>query len=196
MSDESKVVSRPNLYGFETREPDKRRRVGERKTYNIQQLWQRSHEIIGLALQGFKQTQIADLLNISPQTVSNTLNSDLGISKLSTLRERRDDDIIKVSEEVARLSKKALQVYEDIFDDSTAGHKIKMEAADKVLLEMGGHRAPTKIQSTSMSFHANAEEIEEFKKRGLENAKKSGMLVALPKIEDKSDEIEPETKAS
>ena len=73
-----------NLYGFEFREPDKRRvPTEERKTYDIQSLWQRNHEIINLAARGFNNVTIAEILNINPQTVSNTLNSELGKRKLS-----------------------------------------------------------------------------------------------------------------
>src|SRR3972149_5592524 len=99
--------SEMSLYGFETREVDNRRSDREH-TYDIKQLWQRSHEILGLALQGMKQTEIAKILNISPVTVSNTLNSTLGKEKLSVMRGERDEHYIQVSEEIKKLTIKAL----------------------------------------------------------------------------------------
>jgi len=170
------------LYGFETREPDKRR---SSPAYDIKRLWQRSHEIIGLALQGMKQTEIAKILNISPVTVSTTLNSELGREKLSKLREDRDQGFVKVTEEVARLSKKALEVYEEIFDNKTVPYSLKKSTSDTVLMELGGHRAPTKIDTRSIHMTATMEEIEEFKRRGVAAARESGMVVDLP--EESSD---------
>ena len=172
------AVVRESLYGFEMREPDERRsdRAG---SYDIKQLWQRSHEIIDLALQGFKQSQIAEILMISPVTVSNTLNSELGIKKLSEMRERRDEGVINVSKKIAELSEKALKVYEDIFDKPDISFHLKKSAADTVLMDIGGHRAPTKIDTRSIQTTASLEEIEEFKRRGIAAVRASGMLVEL-----------------
>jgi predicted transcriptional regulator len=173
-------VARESLYGFEVREPDKRRTsVNGKKFYNIQQLWQRSHEIIALAIQGFKQSQIAEILSVSPGTVSNTLNSELGMKKLSEMREDRDDGVVKVSKRVAELADKALKVYEKIFDEQGVSLNLQKAAADTVLMDLGGHRAPTKIESKSLHATATMEEIEEFKQRGIAAAKESGMIVEV-----------------
>lgn len=167
-----------SLYGFEMREPDLRR-TDRSGTHDIKQLWQRSHEIIGLALQGLKGTEIATILDISPVTVSNTLNSTLGKEKLSEKREERDADYVKVSEEVSRLAEKALKVYEEIFDTPDISYNLKKDAADTVLMDLGGHRAPTKIDSRNFNMTATATEIAEFKRRGIEAAKAAGMLVEI-----------------
>jgi len=74
----TQTSTQTSLYGFEVREKDRRRvEQGDRKTYNIQQLWQRTHEIIAMTLLGMKEVEVAKTLNIHPQTVSNTINSDL-----------------------------------------------------------------------------------------------------------------------
>lgn len=172
---------RTSLYGFEMKGPDLRR-VDDRKTYDINSLWQRSHEILALAVRGLKQTEIAEILGISPQTVSNTLNSDLGKQKLSILRRGRDENAIVAAERIDLLAQKALDVYEEIFDDEGGLIPImdRKKAADTVMLELSGHRAPTKIQSQSISSVATLEEIEEFKKRGIKAQREAGMIVDLP----------------
>ena len=173
---------REGLYGFVFREPDQRRRpAGERKTYNIKQLWQRNHEIVNLAVRGFKGTEIAEILNIDPQTVSNTLNSELGQHKLSDMRLERDEETKKVSEKIRVLTGKALDTYHKIFDDDSGelGLKDKGNFATSFLNEMSGLRAPTKIQSHSVHTTLTAEELEEFKKRGIEAARASGLVVDI-----------------
>ena len=179
-NENDQVQTRNNLYGFEFRTPDGRRKpAGERKTYDIKQLWQRNHEIINLAARGFKHTEIAEILNINQQTVSNTLNSELGQHKLSDIRLERDEETKKVSEKIRVLTNKALDTYHEIFDDESGelGLKDKGNFATSFLNEMSGLRAPTRIQSQSISTVLTAEELAEFKERGTAAARASGLIV-------------------
>lgn len=173
------IQTRKGLYGFEYREPD-RRRSDERKSPNIKSLWQRNHEVVNLAARGFKNVEIAEILNIHPQTVSNTLNSELGERKLSELRESRDEEAKKVQEKIRVLTNKALDVYHQIFDDDSGecSLKDKKAAADTVALELSGLRAPTRVQSQSVSMHLTTEELEAFKQRGMKAAAESGMKIS------------------
>jgi predicted transcriptional regulator len=172
------VQTREGLYGFEFREVDLRRVAEgeEKKTYNIKSLWQRSHEIINLAARGYKQTDIAEILGITPACVSLTLNSDLGQKKLAEIREVRDEDAKKTAEKIRVLTAKAIQTYHEIFDneDGQASLRDRKDVADTVLLELSGLRAPTKIHSSNISMTLTTEEIAEFKNRGLKAAKESG----------------------
>lgn len=179
------VQTRNGLYGFEFRDVDQRRSE-ERKTYDIKALWQTNHEIINLAARGFKGTAIAEILGIHPQTVSNTLNSELGQRKLSELRIGRDEEAKKTCETIRVLTNKALAIYHKIFDDESGecSLKDKKAAADTVALELSGLRAPTRIQSQSVNMTLTQEELESFKKRGIEAARDAGMIM----------DIEPEPK--
>lgn len=172
------VQTRNGLYGFEFREVDLRRAAeGERKTYEIKQLWQRNHEIINLAAQGFKNTDIAEILGITPACVSQTLNSELGQLKLSEIRQARDDEAKKNLEKIRVLTSKAIQVYHEIFDNESgeATLKDRKSVADTVMLELSGMRTPTRIQSVSTTL--TAAELEEFKERGRRAAAQSGLII-------------------
>jgi predicted transcriptional regulator len=193
-------TKRNSLYGFEMREPDLRRTSGK-NSYEIKQLWQRSHEIIGLALQGHSQKDIATILKITPLTVSSTLNSELGMKKLSKMREERDGDIIKVSERITELQKRAFAVYTEIFDnkdeEGTLGAgsismKLRKETADTLTMDLGGHRSPTKIEAKTLNVTATTEEIEEFKARGIAAAKEAGMIIDLNKPRKLLDPVQPD----
>jgi len=172
------VQTREGLYGFDFRDADLRRVAEgeEKKTYNIKALWQRSHEIINLAARGFKYTDIAEILGITPACVSLTLNSDLGQKKLSEIRQVRDEDAKKTSEKIRVLTTKAIQTYHEIFDneDGQATLRDRKDVADTVLLELSGLRAPTKIQSSNVNMILTPDEIEAFKNRGAIAAKESG----------------------
>jgi predicted transcriptional regulator len=172
------IISRDDLYGFDYREQDRRRAdPEERKTYEIKGLWQRHHEIINLAAQGWKQVDIAEILGIDPQTVSNTLNSQLGEAKLSIIRQERDEEAKKNVEKIRILKDKAIKVYHEVFDniDNQATLKDRMHCADVVMLELSGCRVPTRIHSSSVVL--TADELLDFKQRGLAIARESGLIV-------------------
>lgn len=181
-----------SLYGWEVRKVDKRRVPDGEKVHDIQQLWQRSHEILGLALQGLSNKDIAKELKVHPGTVSDTINSELGKKKLSELRKERDGEFIDVSKKINEIAEKALKVYDEILDSETISYDLKKKTADTVLMDIGGHRAPTQIQSQSISTTATFEEIEEFKRIGHLAAKDAGYLIEIPKIvkEESSNELE------
>jgi predicted transcriptional regulator len=184
------VQTRNGLYGFEFRDVDLRRTPEgvDRKQYNIKQLWQRSHEIINLAARGYKQSDIAEILNVSEACVSMTLNSDLGQKKLAEIRNVRDEDAKKTSEKIRILTAKAIETYHEIFDneDGLATLKDRKDVADTVLLELSGLRAPTKVQTSNINMTLSAEEIEAFKNRGVKAAKEAGLQEPI--------DITPETK--
>ena len=175
------VQTRQGLYGFEFRDVDLRRvpEGEEKSTYNIKQLWQRSHEIINLAARGFKNTDIAKVLGITPACVSLTLNSELGQKKLSEIRGARDEEAKVTTEAIRVLTEKALATYHEIFDNEMgeATLKDRKDVADTVLLELSGLRAPTRIQSASVNMTLSAQEIEEFKARGRKAAQEVGEVI-------------------
>ena len=177
------VQTRNGLYGFEFRDVDLRRvDPEERKRYDIKQLWQRSHEIINLAAQGYKNTDIAEILGITPACVSMTLNSELGQKKLSDIRLDRDNEAKKISEKIRVLTNKAIQTYHEIFDneDGAATLRDRKEVAGTVLLELSGLRVPTKIHSASVSTVLTAEEIAAFRNRGLKAIKEESEAIDVP----------------
>ena len=174
------VETRNGLYGFDYLQPDKRRaEEGERKTYEVKGLWQRSHEIVNLAVQGFKQVEIAEILNIHPQTVSNLLNSELGQRKLSEIRLEKDGEMKKVVEKIRVLTNKAIDTYHEVFDNESgeATLKDRKDAAKDVIMELSGLRAPVKLQSSHVNLNLTAEELESFKARGIAAARESGMII-------------------
>ena len=174
------VARRRSLYGFEFREVDRRRAEPEvRKTYDIKQMWQLTHEICNLAVRGLKNVQIAEILDVTPQTVSNTLNSTLGMEKVSELRGERDGDTNKVAEKIRILTDKALSTYNKLFDNDQADLKLKKDTADTVVLELSGLRVPTRVQGFHVSAVLSKEELEHFKERGIKAARESGLITEV-----------------
>lgn len=167
-----------SLYGFPVREPDLRR-SSNRRVYDIKKLWSRNKEILQLDSLGYKHTEIAKMLGVTPTCVQMTLNSTLGKEAQLAIREERDEEYQAQRQAVMELTWKALDVYDEILEDETESRKLKKDVADTVTLELAGMRAPTKIQSMSTSTVLTAEELAEFKKRGYEAAKAAGKLIDI-----------------
>ena len=136
-----------------------------------------------MAVLGYKDTQIAKILEITKATVSNTLNSDLGRDKLSKLRLRRDRETIDVAKRVAELLPEAMNVYEDILQGGKSTKMMK-DTADTVVMDIGGYRAPTKVQKESAHIHMTASDLEEFKRRGIEAARTAGLITEAEVIDE------------
>jgi hypothetical protein len=169
---------RDGLYGLEYREPDSRRvDPAERKTYDCKQMWQRHHEIVNLAAEGWKQVEIAKILHIDPQTVSNVLNGVLGKEKLSELRSIRDGEVKLRLEQVRVLADKALDIYHEILDNESgeATLRDRKDVADTIILELSGMRVPTKSLNAAVTISAN--DMADFKARGIAAMRESGILV-------------------
>lgn len=187
--EEIQVNRRKSLYGFEHTSPDRRRSEGTRKCdkddknfFEVKQLWQRSHEILRLTLLGLNEVQVAKILNISISTVKRTVNGNLGMLKLSSMRLERDKDTIDVAKEIERLYPLALKVYENLMEDEKTSGALKKEVADTVLMDIGGHRAPSKIQGQFFGAVLNRTEIEEVKRRGREAALASGHAIDVTPV--------------
>lgn len=186
MEEDKKNGERKSLYGFKVREPDERlTKNPSGRIYEIKRLWSRSHEIVQLDSMGYRGSEIANMLNIHPQTVSNTLNSQLGRELQSEVRKTRDERYEDLRDEVLELTEKSLGIYKAILEnESVYGAKMLKETADTVVLNLSGLKAPTVVDSRHLHAHATLEEVEEFKRRGIEAAKASGKIVVIEESKD------------
>jgi len=150
-----------------------------RRKYNITHMWQHHHEIIRLVLMGHKPAEIAEALNITPQTVSNTVNSPLGQAKLRLMRAERDQSSVNVAAVIQDLQGDALSVVKEFVspDGKNKDDKLRLRAAFD-LLDRGGHGAPKVIRAEHMHAHLTADDIKEIKERAAA-ARNAGMVVTM-----------------
>lgn len=138
--------------------------TGSRK-YNIGYLWDRHHEILRLNAIGLSHQGIATMLGITPQTVSNTVRSNISQPIIDEFRLNRDGSAVDVKRTIEKLAPEAVSKVRDIM--RSADLKTSLAAA-KDLLDRGGFAAPTKVDIRKMSMHVTAEDIERLKQRQIE----------------------------
>lgn len=165
------------MYGISLE--DKRRVPHEeRKIYNIKNMWQLHHEICNLKLLGYSNERIATALSVTPQTVSNTVNSSLGKAKLQLLRDARDEEAFSLQKELANMTKDAVDVLSDILSSETASDETKRKTSMNVLVDLGGHGAAARVSISHSHVFQNNEEVKEAISRGLAFAQNEGIIDA------------------
>ena len=132
----------------------------------IQRIWDLHHEIMRLAILGWKPTYIAEHLSITPQTVSNTLGSELCKRQMEVMRGSRDTDTVDVLEEIKRLAPVALKTIETLMENDPSGRTRLGAAVD--ILDRAGFAAPKIVEGRFLSAHLTLEDIEDIKKRARE----------------------------
>jgi hypothetical protein len=170
--------------------PQSMARRGERRVYEPKKLWDSHHEVLNQLSLGIPRKVVAENMGVTPQTVSNVANSELGKEKLTLMRGARDASHIDVMAEVSRMIPKALAVYEEILDaDASQGVSLnlKKHVADTLVMKIGGYEAPRKLDVRSASLHLNPEELEELKERGRQAAHDLGLLATRKSVPQPSD---------
>ena len=147
---------------------DARRNPEGNQNYSITKVWDRHHQIARLLVLGHKHTEIAQRLNITPQTVSNAANNPAVRSQVELLHANLDKQTIDVSRKIKELAPKAVEVMEEVMEQE--GDISSRRLAAKDILEMAGHKAVAKIAVGHA--HLTREDIESIKA----NARASGLI--------------------
>jgi predicted transcriptional regulator len=161
---------------------DNRMNLDGTRTHEIKRLWQLHHEILNLNSLGLKNTVIAQILNITPQTVSNCINSQVSKEKIEELREIRDGQTKDRLTQIRLLTDQALKTYFELFQDPNCTIDQRIKVADTVALELSGLRVPTKV--TSVGVVLTGEELAEIKQRGFEAMKANGTIVDVGPVKE------------
>lgn len=138
------------------------RRNQDGNKYTVETIWDRHREIMRLAVQGMKQTDIAAEMGISEVMVSYTLNSPIVKQQMDVMRGARDIDAIDVAKRIQEVAPQALTVLEGLL--TTANDAIKFRTATDIL-DRAGHAAVKTIRTQNTSIHLNSEDIEDIKQR-------------------------------
>jgi len=157
------------------RDPDARK-TDDRKTFEVNELWELHHEIVRRLVLGQKSTEIARALNVSKAMVSYTKNSKVVQKQLDLMRGARDAETIDVAIRIRDICPGALDLLEDIIDErgELGGVNLAARTAES-MLDRGGYAAPKRVEA--LVAHFTSEEIEELKKQALESGRDSGMVI-------------------
>ena len=164
---------------FSGRGPDLRRRP-ERRTFQVQKMWEIHHEIARMASLGLKSTQIAVGLGVSPAMVNYTLSSPVVQDKVDILRGARDADTVDLAQQIKEFAPVCLELLKDIVQDQAGaktGASITLRShTARDLMDRAGYSAVRKHQIVTAKI--TPEQLLEIKQR----ARDSGILAAEGRI--------------
>ncbi len=149
---------------------------GPKKQFELTKLQAVHHEILRLKLAGMKHVEIAAALNISKQVVLYTVNSSLGSQKLELMIAAKDCDSIDFAKRMQELLPAVADLYEKTIKDENADLGLRIKTATTVAKDFAGQAAPTRIDARHVHAHLTSEQIEEVKRRGMQQALDAGML--------------------
>lgn len=140
-----------------------------RRKYQLQGMHSRHHEMKRLIVLGFKHVEVARLLDITPENVSQVAGSEIFKQELLALRVAKDCAVIDVGQAIAAEGPKCLQLLKDIRDDEVEGEHIHITLRAKVctdFLDRNPQTAKVKqlqgeIQHTHAVVHTTLEAIKE-----------------------------------
>lgn len=159
---------------YPTHETDARYSKGARQQAprNLRAL---HHEIIRLTLLGWKGTEVAKYLQVTPVTVSNCLASDKARNVLRLLTQKRTEASVDLQQIMMNNAPVVHDVlFEGIMDPDTP-ITVRMKEA-REYLGICGFVKPQKIQAQSLHAHLTLDEIKEIKARALSRAREAGLL--------------------
>jgi len=87
------------------------------RRYQLSNLWDRHYEILRLVAAGMSYSDVAARLNITTQTVGNTVNSPLGRIKIAKMREGRDVAVGEIRARIIKLLPRAVAVLASDLED-------------------------------------------------------------------------------
>lgn len=165
----------PSYYYNPDRPPiDRRRSNGapsRSRIFNVSKIWEHHEEIVRRLVLGQKNTEIADAMNLSPQTISNVRNSPIIQERLSVMKGARDAETVDIAREIRQFAPIALDLLKRIIKGEREGElaspALKVSVA-KDVLDRAGFAPVRNISMQSVHAHLTREDIEAIKQRAFQ----------------------------
>ena len=166
------MSSNPLGINYSPEPEDKRFRPN--KKYKVKQLWALHHEIKRRIVLGQNNVDIAEALNITPQTVSNTRNSPIVKEQINKIQQASDLEVTDIGSRIREFAPKALELLEGIIEGKM-GASIQLRA--KYASEHLGRAGYGEIkQIRSLTAQVSRDDIEKIKERAMLIARENNLL--------------------
>ena len=173
------------------RGPDERRVAPDKKrTYEVSEMWDVHHEIVRRLLIGQKVGNIAKDLKVSEAMVSYTRNSPVVREKLEIMKGARDAETIDLAKRIRENAPQSLRLLEDIISGEVDGTSVPLNMRRQeanMMMNRAGFAPVQTIKGAILHGHYTSEEIDDIKKRAVEDGLKSGLVIEA-EVEEITDE--------
>jgi len=139
--------------------------------WSVANIWESHHEIIRHIMLGYKNSEIARRMNLTPEHVSNIRNSPVIQERLGLMVAARDVDAIEISRDILKVVPKSLKLLNSIIEGTGDGEGANINLRAKVAesnLDRAGFGAVKKVVNETHNYYTD-EDIELMKKRAIQN---------------------------
>lgn len=150
-----------------------RKRTGKRK-YQVENPHDYSDEIARLTARGYKPAEIAEILGITTQTVSNNLCSPRIQARLAAFQLCRDKETVDAMSILHANSAEVAEIYTEIAKNPSTPLGAKLRACEGIL-DRTGYAPAQRVQVQAQVTHLTLEDIETIKQR----ARDAGLVIEV-----------------
>lgn len=157
------------------------RELGEHRTYEVKEIWDKHQEIIRLVVLGYGNIEIAEITGYTPQTISNVRNSPIVRERIRELQGEVDHRTVDIMARVREFEPIALEYLERIIMGQVEGVSPALRAkTSENYLSRAGHGTVQKIAAVSGTL--TREDIEDLKQRK-EEAKSAALAQGAMEVD-------------
>ena len=166
-----KTYSYPRARYSDPNRKDLRRKVENKKGWQVAEMWDTHHEIARRLVLGQRNVDIAREVGVTPTTVANVKNSPVVQDKLSIMRAARDAGTINLAREIADLAPVALErVKEALETGKVMGQELNpgqilREANNLLDREIG--KPTQRVDTRNIHGHFTITDIERIKEKAM-----------------------------
>ena len=147
------------------RDPNERRRLvpgAVRKTQVVREMNERHHEIARMVLLGYRNTEIAKILNISKEFVCAVRNAPQVREQVAILAGARDSETVDVARQIQTILPDCIKYLSETINDSDISDNLRSRNAFG-LLSTGGHGPAKNINIKGVHAILTADDIKEIR---------------------------------
>jgi predicted transcriptional regulator len=148
---------------------DRREKPQTRKTFEVAELHETHHEIMRRLLLGQKSSAIAEDLGVSRAMVSYVKNSRVVQERLNEMQGARDAETVDLAVEIRKQAPKALKLLNKIIEGEIDAPITTRAREANNWLDRAGFGAVKRVEGNFAHAHFTPEEIEDIKRRAIEN---------------------------
>jgi hypothetical protein len=149
--------------------------IGERRVYEVKEIWDKHKDVINLIVLGYGNIEIAEMTGYTPQTISNIRNSPIVRERIQELQGEVEYKVVDIAARVREFEPVALEYLERVIMGQAEGVSASLRARTaENYLSRGGHGTVQKISSVSAAL--TREDIEELKQRAKSAALEHGAM--------------------
>lgn len=141
--------------------------------YEIERLWKQHQEIARRTALGDKGVDIANDLGLTPQTVYNFRNSELGTKRITDLQKQIDQEAVNIGRRLQEISPRAMDILECVVVNSPEAQALLNGAPDlktriavaQDILSRAGYPTQRLVKGEIAHGFFTKDDIEDIKRR-------------------------------